>query len=75
MEQIHTLAGGSRAQIRQLNSLNAQTAGALAGAGNIAGSQLYNSAIARTRNNEDLASGSRRSSVRPYMRRRRTSAS
>jgi TP901 family phage tail tape measure protein len=55
MAQIHTLAGGSRGDIAQLNALNRQTQGALAGAGSIAAGQLYNARIAQARNNEDLA--------------------
>lgn len=53
--EIHTLAGGTESQIHQLNALNKQTDSALAGAGQIGGSQLYNDQIAQTRNNEDLA--------------------
>lgn len=53
--QIHTLAGGSKADISRLNTLDKQTRDALHGAGDIASAQLYNSQIQQTRNNEDLA--------------------
>lgn len=53
--QIHTLAGGTRADVQKLNRLDKQTRQALRSAGNTAADQLYNRSIADTRNNEDLA--------------------
>jgi TP901 family phage tail tape measure protein len=53
--QIHALAGGSAAQVAQLNTLNAQTQAALTGAGMSAGNALYGDAIASAQKDKQTA--------------------
>lgn len=53
--QIHALAGGSSAQIRQLNQLNAQTQGALGAAGMSAGNALFGGQIREAQANKAAA--------------------
>ena len=55
MAQIHALAGGTAAQVQQLNALNAQTQSALTGAGTLAGNNLYASDINDAKRDKALA--------------------
>jgi hypothetical protein len=55
MDQIHALAGGTPAQIKQLNALNAQTQSALTASGTMVGNNLYASDIKEAQHNEALA--------------------
>ena len=55
LAQINALAGGSSAQVQQLNALNAQTHAALTAAGTLAGNDLYASDIKDAKNAERIA--------------------
>ena len=55
LAQIHALAGGTSAQVQQLNALNAQTQAALTAAGTLAGNDLYASDIKDAKNAERIA--------------------
>lgn len=55
MSQIHTLAGGSTSDVKQLNALNAATNSSLAAAGMTAGNAVYGEQIADERQAKRLA--------------------
>jgi TP901 family phage tail tape measure protein len=52
---LHTLAGGSSADISALNALDKATSAALGSAGNLAGNALYGKDIRTAQQNENLA--------------------
>lgn len=60
MANIHALASGSVADVRQLNALNSQTNAALGAAGMAAGGALYNNQIAAATRDRNTAVAIRR---------------